>query len=108
MELSVYDVTSVTQGYFYECSCGERFTETFYAVGCSKCRTYTQEGRCTTVFDISRQEFVWTCPTVVAERKRQALLDAYIAECEKPFTLGDVCPGLDGLLASTGRHEVEV
>ena len=100
MEHSVYDVTSITHGYFYECTCGERYTAVENAVGCRKCRTYAQEGRCTTVFDISRQEFVWTCPTLVAERERQALLEAYIAECEKPFTLGDSCPGLDGLLTS--------
>jgi hypothetical protein len=100
MEFSVHDVTSVARGYFYECSCGERYSKMGLAMVCRKCRTYTQEGRCTAVYDIAHQELVWTCPTVVAEKERQAQLEAYIAECKKPFTLGDVCPGLDDVLES--------
>jgi len=94
MELSVYDVDSIAGGYFYECSCGERYTAVAVATRCRKCRSYTQEGYCTSVYDIASQKLVWECPSVVAERERQVRIAAYVKECKKPFTLGDACPGL--------------
>jgi hypothetical protein len=43
----------------YECSCGESYTTIPHAIGCRKCRDYTEKGYCTTVWDRSTDEVVW-------------------------------------------------
>jgi len=49
----------ISKEYHYECSCGESFKEIAHAIGCRKCRDYTEEGYCTTVWDRNTNEVVW-------------------------------------------------
>lgn len=46
--------------YHYECSCGEHFKSVEGAIGCRKCRTYTDEGFCTEVHDLETGDVVWS------------------------------------------------
>jgi len=95
---TLYDVNSIAGGYFYECSCGERYSVVENAISCRKCRVYTEERRCTTVYDIEKQELLWECPSVKAEAERRAAREAYEAEAKRPFTLGDHCPSLGAVV----------
>lgn len=45
--------------YQYECSCGEHYKTVAAAVGCRKCRTYTDEGWCMQVRD-GNGDVVWS------------------------------------------------
>jgi hypothetical protein len=44
----------------FECSCGESYETVDAACACRKCRTYTEEGFCTTVWDRNTGEVVWS------------------------------------------------
>lgn len=45
----------------YECSCGESYKTIDAAIQCRKCRSYTDEGYCTQVFDRDQDyKVVWT------------------------------------------------
>lgn len=49
----------IAKEYKFECSCGESYKTVAHAIGCRKCRTYTEKGYCTTVRDRSTDEVVW-------------------------------------------------
>jgi len=54
----------ISEGYVYECSCGEVYDNLDYAIRCRKCRTYAEEGHCTEVIDINHGGLVWTSDVV--------------------------------------------
>ena len=89
MELPLYTVNAIARGYFYECSCGELFLTVESAQSCRKCRTYTERGSCTEVYDIATGKLLWESPWLAFEREREAKLAAYQAEAARPFTLAD-------------------
>jgi len=42
----------------FECSCGERFRKVEHARSCRKCRTYTEQGYCSEVYDRNTESVV--------------------------------------------------
>lgn len=53
-----YFADAVTDGYVYECSCGELYNDVFAAYSCRKCRNYCVFGTCTHVTDVRTGEVV--------------------------------------------------
>ena len=49
----------ISKEYKFECSCGGSYATVAQAIGCRKCRDYTEKGYCTTVWDRSSGEVVW-------------------------------------------------
>lgn len=52
--------------YHYECSCGESFRTVEAACSCRKCRTYTEQGYCSEVYDRNTESVVWSLTTHVS------------------------------------------
>ncbi len=53
-----YIAAAITDGYVYECSCGELYNSVGAAATCRKCRNYCVFGYCTHVTDIRTGEVV--------------------------------------------------
>ena len=53
-----YRADSIADGYVYECSCGELYSDAEVAYHCRKCRKYCVFGYCTHVVDIRTDEVV--------------------------------------------------
>jgi predicted SprT family Zn-dependent metalloprotease len=47
------------KAYHYGCSCGESYRSIQAARDCRKCRTYTEIGGCTEVYDLNTGEILW-------------------------------------------------
>ena len=66
---------AITDGYVYECSCGELYRSVASAIHCRKCRVYDVFGRCTHVTDLRTMEVVaGRVPS--QEEYRQAAMEA--------------------------------
>jgi hypothetical protein len=50
---------SITRGFIFECSCGERFKTIQHAAWCKKCRTYSVWGTTKYVINIETDEVVY-------------------------------------------------
>ena len=57
--VSSYLADSITEGFCFECSCGELSLSVDAAATCRKCRNYCVFGYCTHVVDIRTDEVVW-------------------------------------------------
>ena len=54
-----YIADSISEGFCFECSCGELYKSVTAAAGCRKCWNYCVFGYCTHVVDIRTDEVVW-------------------------------------------------
>jgi hypothetical protein len=101
VELSVFQVNAIVEGYCYECSCGELYRSVGLAIECRKCRVYNpQWGYCTEVYDIAIGEQVYESPVIRHERERLEREAQRAADAVEAFTLGARCPGLAQMVAA--------
>ena len=72
---------AITDGYVYECSCGELYNDVGNALSCRKCRNYCVFGYCTHVTDIRDNVVVaGTAPTYEEYEEMRELAEARWAE----------------------------
>ena len=69
MTHSPYVLNALSDGYRFECSCGEIYKSVDIARACRKCRTYAPESSCTEVYDLSTGEMVWQSESVKSVEK---------------------------------------
>ena len=77
MTQSPYIVKAIANGYNFECSCGELYKSVAIARACRKCRTYTEQGRCTAVYDLSKSEFAWEEAAHMPEPKENKVVQSF-------------------------------
>ena len=76
-----YWADAITDGYVYQCSCGELYSDKLAAYSCRKCRKYCVFGRCTHVVDIKTGKVVMgTEPTKEAYEEARVAAEAQWAE----------------------------
>ena len=69
--------SAIADGYVYECSCGELYSDVSAALSCRKCRNYCVFGYCTHVVDITTDEVVaGTAPTHEEYEEMRKLAEA--------------------------------
>ena len=76
-----YWADAITDGYVYQCSCGELYSDMVVAYSCRKCRKYCVFGSCTHVVDITSGKVVMgTKPTQEAYAEAKEVAEARWAE----------------------------
>ena len=100
MDLTVFQVNAIVEGYCYECSCGELYRTVGSAIECRKCRVYTPRGFCTEVYDIATGEQVYESAVIRLDRERLEREAQSAADAVEAFTLGARCPELAQMVAA--------
>ena len=76
-----YWADAITDGYVYQCSCGELYSDKVAAYSCRKCRKYCVFGSCTHVVDVKTGKIVMgTKPTQEAYEEAKVIAEARWAE----------------------------